>query len=81
MEGYSWNHIFCVFLPILFLGWVFESVYVSVMERRLSNRGFFCGAGHPHLRFWRHDDRLCHNAFSRQLRSGIYIWDAGGHRL
>ena len=43
MEGYSWNHIFKFFFLYCFLGWVFESVYVSVMERRLSNRGFLRG--------------------------------------
>ena len=43
MEGYSWNQILLFFFLYCFLGWVFESVYVSVMERRLSNRGFLRG--------------------------------------
>lgn len=43
MESYSWNHIFLFFFLYCFLGWIFESVYVSVMERRLSNRGFLRG--------------------------------------
>lgn len=43
MEGYSWDQILLFFFLYCFLGWIFESVYVSVMERRLSNRGFLRG--------------------------------------
>lgn len=36
-KGYQWLLIFFLYS---FLGWIFESVYVSVKERRLVNRGF-----------------------------------------
>ena len=81
MEGYSWNQILLFFFLYCFLGWVFESVYVSVMERRLSNRGFLAGAGYSYLWLWRYDDCFCHNALSRQLCGRISLWYAGGYGL
>ena len=43
MEGYNWEQIFLFFFLYCFLGWVFESTYVSVMERKLTSRGFLRG--------------------------------------
>ena len=43
MEGYTWEQIFLFFFIYCFLGWIFESTYVSVMERKLTSRGFLRG--------------------------------------
>lgn len=43
MEGYTWTEILLYFFSYCFMGWVFESIYVSIMERKLTNRGFLRG--------------------------------------
>lgn len=43
MEGYTWSQILLFFFIYCFLGWILESAYVSVMERKLTNRGFLRG--------------------------------------
>lgn len=43
MEGYTWTQILLFFFFYCFLGWIFESVYVSIVERKLTNRGFLRG--------------------------------------
>lgn len=43
MEGYTWTEILLYFFSYCFMGWIFESVYVSLMERKLTNRGFLRG--------------------------------------
>lgn len=43
IEGYTWNQILLFFLIYCFLGWVFESTYVSLKERHMTNRGFLRG--------------------------------------
>lgn len=37
------EHLFLWFLFYSFLGWVYESILVSVQERRFVNRGFLNG--------------------------------------
>lgn len=43
MEMYSWTQWVMFFYIYCFLGWVWESIYVSVREKRLVNRGFLKG--------------------------------------
>ncbi|MCD8104270.1 MAG: hypothetical protein LUF35_04540 [Lachnospiraceae bacterium] len=43
MSVYTFSQWVLFFYIYCFLGWVFESVYVSIMERRLVNRGFLKG--------------------------------------
>lgn len=40
MYTYPWHHWIAFFYIYCFLGWIFESVYVSLKQRRLVNRGF-----------------------------------------
>lgn len=40
MHIYTWRHWFLFFYFYCFFGWVFESVYVSLCQRRWINRGF-----------------------------------------
>ena len=48
------EYLFLWFLLYAFIGWVYESVLVSVSERRLVNRGFLNGrAVVPNLRMRR----------------------------
>ncbi|MCZ4428067.1 putative ABC transporter permease, partial [Bifidobacterium breve] len=37
------EHLFLWFVLYSFIGWIYESILVSVMERRLVNRGFLNG--------------------------------------
>ncbi|MCR4806429.1 MAG: putative ABC transporter permease [Lachnospiraceae bacterium] len=43
VAGISVYHILCYMLFFSFLGWVWESCYVSVMEHRVVNRGYVTG--------------------------------------
>ena len=40
MDLYTWYQWLTFFYFYSFLGWIFESSYVSVKQRRLVNRGF-----------------------------------------
>lgn len=40
MYTYNWYQWLSFFYIYCFFGWIFESVYVSIMERRFVNRGF-----------------------------------------
>lgn len=40
MYEYTWYQWLCFFYLYCFFGWIFESSYVSLKERRLVNRGF-----------------------------------------
>lgn len=40
MYTYNWYHWLTFFYIYCFFGWIFESTYVSLKERRLVNRGF-----------------------------------------
>lgn len=40
MYTYNWYHWLTFFYLYCFFGWIFESAYVSLKERRLVNRGF-----------------------------------------
>lgn len=41
--GYTWSQWLAYFYLYCFLGWCFESTYVSIHEKRLVNRGFLRG--------------------------------------
>jgi len=41
--GYTWAQLLLFFFFYCFLGWVFESCYVSIHARKFSNRGFLRG--------------------------------------
>lgn len=43
MTNYSWSQILLFFFAYCIMGWLFESVYVTIRDRRLSNRGFLRG--------------------------------------
>ncbi|MGM9525304.1 MAG: hypothetical protein ACI3U1_03445 [Peptococcaceae bacterium] len=47
MAYYTWDQILLFFFLYCFLGWIFESVYVSIMEHRFTNRGFLRGPAIP----------------------------------
>lgn len=40
MYSFSWSQWLLIFYFYCFFGWVFESVYVSLLKKRLVNRGF-----------------------------------------
>ena len=43
IAGVSVYHILCYMLIFSFMGWLWESCYVSVMEKRVVNRGYVTG--------------------------------------
>lgn len=40
MYTYTWYQWLAFFYVYCFLGWIFESTYVSLKQKRLVNRGF-----------------------------------------
>ena len=43
IAGITVYHILCFMLIFSFMGWLWESFYVSVMEHRIVNRGYVTG--------------------------------------
>ena len=55
MYTYTWYQWLAFFYVYCFLGWIFESTYVSLKQKRLVNRGFLrlpAGAGQPAARLY-----------------------------
>ena len=42
-SGVDLYHVICWFFLFSFLGWLVESIYMSICEKKLTNRGFMAG--------------------------------------